>query len=204
MRTSARNQKPIHSLDSSHAYFSTGEILIILHTPSPHLVRISLVRFPLVRSFKKFQKYSPRADSSIGACTIWGISMRWIKRMNGFLISLTGSHTLLVASTSEGMSFREIWDEYSCHAFFNLGFFGIFDEFYYCLKFAYVFPQLPWKESGKKLLKNEEHFETSTIGNTFSRTRKDQWYHRNWQNYYCWTNLFCEFICVIGNQYITY
>ena len=45
-------------------------------TPGPHLVRISLVRFPLVRSFKKIQKYSAHADSSVGALTSGGISMR--------------------------------------------------------------------------------------------------------------------------------
>ena len=130
--------------------------------------------------------------------------MRWIKRMNGFLISLTGSHTLLVASTSEGMSFREIWDKYSCHAFFNLVFYWYFWWILLLFEICICFSTTTMKGVWKKLLKNEEHFETSTIWNTFSRTRKDQWYHRNWQNYYCWTNLFCEFICVIGNQYITY
>ena len=46
-----------------------------LSTPGPRLVRIPLVRFPLVRIFKKFQNYLAHADSSTGARTSEGIRM---------------------------------------------------------------------------------------------------------------------------------
>ena len=84
-------------------------------------MRIPFVRFPLVRSFKKFQNYSAHADSSIGARIMGGISMRWIKRMNEKKL---GSWFLLLVSTLfvVSTSLRENWDKYSCHAFFNMMF----------------------------------------------------------------------------------
>ena len=74
----ARNQCKKRILEAQLYKIDTLLLLFYVHlgwpyfanTPGPHLVRISFVRFPLVRSFKKFQKYSARADSSIGARTI--------------------------------------------------------------------------------------------------------------------------------------
>ena len=54
-------------------------VLKIIYTPGPRLVRIPLVRFPLVRIFKKFQNYLAHADSSTGARTSEGIRMREIR-----------------------------------------------------------------------------------------------------------------------------
>ena len=60
----------------------SGEVNIrerVILTPGPRLVRIPLVRFPLVRIFKKFQNYLAHADSFTGARTSEGMSMREIR-----------------------------------------------------------------------------------------------------------------------------
>ena len=64
------------------------------------------------------------------------------------------------------LSFREIWDKYSCHAFFNLVFYWYF--WWILLLFVICNDERSLEKIAKKW---------GTIWNTFSRTRKDQWYH---------------------------